>query len=244
MDCSGRRTLTDDFQSSNRFLTMMSLIMKFKSKMKFESKVYRSAIAHFSLLLFIAIVFFNHHNRANAVSTKPFYEGVHFSQIDMPKTVKPEVKVFYSLYCKPCALFHAPIRKLAATASIEFVDIPVNHGPLAKDIQEAIVAADQQGLKVPVVKNILTSIHNSQGNELNSRDDIEKILAGCGVNTQEFTQKCRDIRQQADKYDALVGQYAITSTPTIVVNGNRVLHLNKMRSIKQLRELIIYLAEV
>lgn len=212
--------------------------------MTFENKSYHSTIAYFALSLFITITLLNYHKQANAASINTFSEGVHFSHVDMPKAAKPEIKVFYSLYCKPCALLHSPIRKLAAKASMEFIDVPVNHGPLAKDMQEAIVTARQQGLQVPVVKRILKSIHLSRKNKPNTRSDITKILTKCGVNTQKFNQRCSDIRQQADKYDALVKQYAITSTPTIIVNGNCIVHLNKIQNIKQLNKLIIYLAKV
>ncbi|MGF1755514.1 DsbA family protein [Vibrio makurazakiensis] len=210
--------------------------------MKFTQQVHLSVFGYLALMSVLTIVGFKHMPKAFADSE--FVNGVHYTTLDRPASSNPEIKMFYTPFCKPCAIVHSPIQMMAERAGVKFVDVPVNAGNLGKDIQESIITAQNQGIDKKFVIGLLTNIHDRKGNDPRTREDLAQLLEKCGGNADEFRKGCEEIHKQAEELDQLVNEYYVSATPTIVINGNKQIALHTLKSFSELEQLLNHLLEV
>ncbi|MCG9688079.1 DsbA family protein, partial [Vibrio tubiashii] len=195
-------------------------------------------------LLCITVIFSvvaKHTSKAHAGS---FKENVHYVTLDQQPTSEPQVKIFYTPFCRPCAIVHTPIRTMAERAGISFVDVPVDFGPLGKDIQASIATANRQEIGHDYVNELISSIHVRPSSAPRTRDDLAEMIERCGGDATDFRKGCEDVREDIENFDQLTKQYYINATPTIVVNGNKRINLGSLKSLPELELLLIELSGV
>ena len=209
--------------------------------MKFSKQVKNTFYFYLLCTAVIFSVVAKHTSKAHAGS---FEENVHYVLLDKEATSKPQVKVFYTPFCRPCAMVHTPLRTMAERAGIEFVDIPVDFGPLGKDVQASIATANRQNISHEYVNELITSIHIRPSTAPKSRQDLADLIERCGGDATDFRNGCEDVREDIENFDQLAKQYYINATPTIVVNGNKRINLGSLKSLPELELLLIELSGV
>ncbi|WCP69875.1 disulfide bond formation protein DsbA [Vibrio tubiashii] len=195
-------------------------------------------------LLCIAVIFSvvaKHTSKAHAGS---FEENVHYVTLDQQPTSEPQVKIFYTPFCRPCAIVHTPIRTMSERAGINFIDVPVDFGPLGKDIQASIATANRQEIGHDYVNELISSIHVRPSTAPRNREDLADLIERCGGDATDFRNGCEDVRADIENFDQLAKQYYINATPTIVVNGNKRINLGSLKSLPELELLLIELSGV
>ncbi|OLQ93095.1 disulfide bond formation protein DsbA [Vibrio panuliri] len=202
--------------------------------------VKQTSITYLFLLLALVAVSLKH---APKVMASQFAENVHYVTLDHQASPDKQVKIFYTPYCRPCAIVHKPLQKMAEKVGLKFYDIPVDFGPLGKDIQASIAAASDQGHAENYVQRLITSIHFQPSTTPNSREELALMLEECGVDSEKFRQDCQELQQKTAYFDQVVEQYKITSTPTIIVNGNKQVLLGGLKSFAELESLLIELSQ-
>lgn len=209
--------------------------------MKFSKQVKNTTYFYLLCITVIFSVVAKHTSKAHAGS---FEENVHYVTLDKRPTSEPEVKIFYTPFCRPCAIVHTPIRTMAERAGISFVDVPVDFGPLGKDIQASIATANRQEIGHDFVNELISSIHVRPSTAPRSREDLADLIERCGGDATDFRKGCEDVREDIENFDQLTKQYYINATPTIVVNGNKRINLGSLKSLPELELLVIELSGV
>lgn len=209
-----------------------------------DKLVKQATIAYVVLLLSLVGITFKSLSAHAAIAIPTFVEGTHYTLLDKEATIEPEVKVFYTPYCKPCSVIHKPLQTMAKRAGIAFYDVPVNFGPLAAEIQKSIAAANQQGIVEPYVSELIQSIHFRPSTAPQTKEDLAEMIERCGGNATDFRRGCAQIRQDVKNFDKLTKEYYVAATPTIIVNGNKRINLAHLKSLKELNDLLISLSEV
>ena len=209
--------------------------------MKFSKQVKNTTYFYLLCIAVIFSVVAKHTSKAHAGS---FEENVHYVTLDKQPTSEPQVKIFYTPFCRPCAIVHTPIRTMAERAGINFVDVPVDFGPLGKDIQASIATANRQEIGHDYVNELISSIHVRPSTAPRSREDLADLIERCGGDATDFRNGCEDVRADIENFDQLAKQYYINATPTIVVNGNKRINLGSLKSLPELELLLIELSGV
>ncbi len=209
--------------------------------MKFSKQVKNTTYFYLLCITVIFSVVAKHTSKAHAGS---FEENVHYVTLDKQTTSEPQVKVFYTPFCRPCAIVHTPLRTMAERAGIAFVDVPVDFGPLGKDIQASIATANHQNIGDNYVSELISSIHIRPSTAPRSREDLANLIERCGGDATDFRSGCEDVREDIENFDQLTKQYYINATPTIVVNGNKRINLGSLKSLSELEQLLIELSGV
>lgn len=209
--------------------------------MKFSKQVKNTAQFYLLCVVVIYAVVAKHTSKAHAGN---FEENVHYVTLDKQTTSEPQVKVFYTPFCRPCAIVHTPLRTMAERAGIAFVDVPVDFGPLGKDIQASIATANHQNIGDNYVSELISSIHMRPNTAPRSREDLADIIERCGGDATDFRSGCEDVREDIENFDQLAKQYYINATPTIVVNGNKRINLGSLKSLSELELLLIELSGI
>jgi|GEM_PF-3211206 len=209
--------------------------------MKFSKQVKNTAYFYLLSIALVMSVVAKHTSKAYAGT---FEENVHYVTLDKEATSEPQVKIFYTPFCRPCAIVHTPIRTMAERAGITFVDVPVDFGPLGKDIQASIATANHQNIGDNYVSELISSIHLSPSSAPRSREDLAQLIERCGGDATDFRNGCEDVREDIENFDQLTKQYYINATPTIVVNGNKRINLGSLKSLPELELLLIELSGV
>lgn len=209
--------------------------------MKFSKQVKNTTYFYLLCITVIFSVVAKHTSKAHAGS---FEENVHYVTLDQQPTSEPQVKIFYTPFCRPCAIVHTPIRTMAERAGISFVDVPVDFGPLGKDIQASIATANHQEIGHDYVNELISSIHVRPSSAPRTRDDLAEMIERCGGDATDFRKGCEDVREDIENFDQLTKQYYINATPTIIVNGNKRINLGSLKSLPELELLLIELSGV
>ncbi|UQV24246.1 disulfide bond formation protein DsbA [Vibrio sp. J383] len=210
--------------------------------MIFTKQVHLSALGFFSLIAVLTVVSIKHMPKAFAGTE--FINGNHYITLDHPKSSEPEVKIFYTTFCRPCALVHSPIQMMTKRANAKFIDVPMNIGSFGRDIQECVIAAKNQGLEEKFTIALLAKIHMQQTKNPRTREDLALLLEQTGGNASDYRKRCSQLTEQAEQLDQIALEYDVKHTPTIVVNGNKQVNLQALNSFPELESLLNYLLEV
>ncbi|OAJ95165.1 thioredoxin domain-containing protein [Vibrio bivalvicida] len=209
--------------------------------MKFSKQVKNTACFYLISIVLVMSVVAKHSSKAYADT---FEENVHYVTLDKEATIEPQVKVFYTPFCRPCAIVHTPLLTMAERAGITFVDVPVDFGPLGKDIQASIATANRQEIGHDYVNELISRIHVRPSEAPRNREDLVDLIERCGGDASDFRSGCEDVREDVENFDQLTKQYYINATPTIVVNGNKRINLGSLMSLSELEQLLIELSGV
>ncbi|WP_394138628.1 disulfide bond formation protein DsbA [Vibrio chagasii] len=209
--------------------------------MTFTKQVHLSALGFFSLIAVLTVVSIKHMPKAFAGAE--FINGTHYITLDHPISSEPEVKIFYTPFCRPCALVHSPIQMMTKRTNANFIDVPMNIGSFGRDIQECVLAAKSQGLEEKFTIALLARIHMQQATDPQTREDLALLLEQTGGDARDYRKGCPQLTEQAEQLDQIASEYDIEHTPTIVVNGNKQINLNALRSFPELELLLNHLLE-
>ncbi|MCL9773824.1 DsbA family protein [Vibrio methylphosphonaticus] len=168
----------------------------------------------------------------------PYQAGLHYLTLSQQPTIEPQVMLFHSPFCGPCAVVHDPLVQIADKHNAELREIVVGMGPLGRDVQEAFIVAKEQGLENRFMGALIRRIHFRKNQAPEYRQDLVSVLKKCGVNQDKFIEQCQSISVQVEDFNRLVQRYRIRSTPTIIINGNKQVVLHQLNSFDELEQLI------
>ncbi|WP_406608888.1 thioredoxin domain-containing protein [Agarivorans sp. JK6] len=173
-----------------------------------------------------------------------FSKNQHYITLDQPASPSPSITLFYSHYCAPCAMVHDPITQMANKLKIKMIEVPLSvGGPMAKEFQLAVAATKDMGELERFNHALIKQIHFTAQGAPNSIQELNTLLESCGINLDEYSKSCRANHQIPESFDQLAQDYNIRATPTIVVNGNKQISLQSLKSFGQLEALITELTQ-
>lgn len=207
--------------------------------MKFSKQVKNTTYFY---LLSIAVIFSVVAKHTSKAYAGEFQENVHYTTLKVEPTSEAQIAVFYTPFCRPCAIFHSPLHAIAERAEVNFADVPVDFGPFGKDIQASIATAEQQNIAHLFVNQLMASIHAQKGSAPTNREALAELLEKCGGDASELRLGNQHVQSAIDEYDRLTKLYYINATPTIIVNGNKRVNLGSLSDMPQLERLLIELS--
>ncbi|MCW8345706.1 thioredoxin domain-containing protein [Vibrio sp. ZSDZ65] len=184
----------------------------------------------FTLMVFTLVQF-------SAVAS-PYKAGQHYLTLTHAPSIEPQVMLFHSPFCGPCAMVHGPIMQIVKQHNATFREIIVGVGPVGRDVQEAFIVAKEQGLEQSFIEELIHRIHFRANHAPQYREDFVEVLDTCGVQQDKFESRCQSVNDQVEDFNRLVKAYRINATPTIVVNGNKQVVLHRLNSFEELDALI------
>lgn len=176
----------------------------------------------FKTIIFASMALFG-----SAVHATEFEEGVHYQTLQTPVTDAPSITEFFSFYCGSCYQ-HQPFNrmieeKLPGVLTKYHVSglTPPN---LRSNIQRSWAAA--QLLNVgEEFSSAMFSKNFVEREQVNTEAALHALFADVGVDSEtlEKTLKSFQVRSLANRMTQLERAYAISGTPTYVVNGRYVM---------------------
>lgn len=220
--------------------------------MQFSKQVKVTGLFYLALASAVTGLAAKHFPQASASTITPvfyqtldhyeLFEGDQYLTLKQDAATEPEVKLFFTPYCKPCAVVHTPLKNITKRAGLKFIEVPVNFGAIGKDIQESVYTAESQGISEKFMAELLGDIHHKRNANPKSREDLAALIERCGGDATKYRAGCEQARSYAENLDTLAKQYSINATPTIVVNGNKQINLQNLRSLAELEFVIMSLS--
>ncbi|MEG0007340.1 MAG: thiol:disulfide interchange protein DsbA/DsbL [Aeromonas sp.] len=192
-------------------------------------------------LFFVAIL-----NISIAHADPEFKEGVHYNSTKLTESSQPEILEFFSYYCPPCAAFEPIIAKLQKTLP---EGVTVKKNPVAflgremgPEMQRAYAVASLLNIEDKLTPALFDKIHVQRQPPM-SRDDVRKIFADNGVNTEEFDSTINSftVSGMLSQFDRNTEHYNVRGTPAFLVNGKYMVKIESLASEQQFIKLITYL---
>ncbi len=179
-----------------------------------------------------------------------FIDGKHYTSLipAQPTSSPPdriEVAEVFMFSCPHCYNFQPHIQQwLKNKASyVEFVRIPANFNPLAREHSRAYYAAVQLGIAEEISTPFFREFHTNR-NPLNTPDRLAKFFSGFGISEEDFLKAFNsfEVDSRVRQADKLTRRYQISGVPAVVINGKYVSGADKAGSYENLIALMDDLA--
>jgi thiol:disulfide interchange protein DsbA len=194
----------------------------------------------------------------NAAAAK-YTEGKQYTKVNETVTKKKEVREYFSVYCGHC--FKAePIMQAIKKSLPEDVSFKRNHVDFLRGaspkiqqmITKATVVAEQLGDAKKLIGAVFSYIHVKRA-VITSEKDLRNIFVLNGADGDKFDKlmKSFSVNSQAKSIkksqDVMSEKRALTSVPTIIVNGKYKIDATKLdrnNFEKDYQNLVKYLLEL
>ncbi len=138
---------------------------------------------------------------------------------------KIEVAEVFMFSCPHCYNFEPHIQQwLENKASyVEYVRIPANFNPMAREHSRAYYAAVQLGIAEQITIPFFREFHSNR-NPLNTPDRLAKFFYRFGISEDDFLKVFNsfEVDSRVRQADKLTRRYQITGVPAVVINGKYV----------------------
>ena len=179
-----------------------------------------------------------------------FIDGKHYTSLipAQPTSSPPdriEVAEVFMFSCPHCYNFQPHIQQwLKNKASyVEFVRIPVNFNPLAREHSRAYYAAVQLGIAEQISIPFFREFHTNR-NPLNTPDRLAKFFSRFDISEEDFLKAFNsfEVDSRVRQADKLTRRYQISGVPAVVINGKYVSGADKVGGYENLIALMDDLA--
>ena len=127
--------------------------------------------------------------------------------------------------CSHCYNFEPHIQQwLENKASyVEYVRIPANFNPMAREHSRAYYAAVQLGIAEQITIPFFREFHSNR-NPLNTPDRLAKFFYRFGISEDDFLKAFNsfEVDSRVRQADKLTRRYQISGVPAVVINGKYV----------------------
>ena len=167
---------------------------------------------------------------APAARASRFIDGKHYKTLipAQPTSSPPdkiEVAEVFMFSCSHCYNFEPHIQQwLENKASyVEYVRIPANFNPMAREHSRAYYAAVQLGIAEQITIPFFREFHSNR-NPLNTPDRLAKFFYRFGISEDDFLKAFNsfEVDSRVRQADKLTRRYQITGVPAVVINGKYV----------------------
>ena len=191
-----------------------------------------------------------------SVQATQFKEDVHYTKVEGLTPSGAEVREYFSYYCPHCFEFESHLKVLKANLpeGAQFVRSHVDFMRMAspkmqKMLSKALIVAKKLEQEELLNTQIFNYIHKYRA-VFTSERDVRNVFVNAGVDGEKFDQLfnseevLKEVQQLQEFQNKLAKSRALSSVPTIVVNGkyrinNRELDHKVIDD--QLSELVNYL---
>lgn len=186
------------------------------------------------------------------VLASDFVEGVHYTELNIPKTKLKEIREYFSFYCRQCYSQESFMKELeqdiprrASFVKNHVEGIPEQNIEIEKLLTKALIISERMRIKDKVVEAIFNTIHNKNG-DFKSADDIKSLFLSFGVSEimYDSTASSFTVDMKADemkqKTDALRAQ-GHSLVPTLIVNGKYKPNTTQLTSMQEYKALVYFL---
>lgn len=165
-----------------------------------------------------------------AARASRFIDGKHYKTLipAQPTSSPPdkiEVAEVFMFSCSHCYNFEPHIQQwLENKASyVEYVRIPANFNPMAREHSRAYYAAVQLGIAEQITIPFFREFHSNR-NPLNTPDRLAKFFYRFGISEDDFLKAFNsfEVDSRVRQADKLTRRYQITGVPAVVINGKYV----------------------
>ena len=179
-----------------------------------------------------------------------FIDGKHYTSLipAQPTSSPPdkiEVAEVFMFSCPHCYNFQPHIQQwLKNKASyVEFVRIPANFNPLAREHSRAYYAAVQLGIAEQITIPFFREFHTNR-NPLNTPDRLAKFFSRFDISEEDFLKAFNsfEVDSRVRQADKLTRRYQISGVPAVVINGKYVSGADKVGGYENLIALMDDLA--
>ncbi len=179
-----------------------------------------------------------------------FADGRHYKSLvpAQPTSSSPdkiEVAEIFMFSCPHCYNFEPHVLQwLKNKASyVEFVRIPANFNPLAREHSRAYYAAVQLGVAEQIITPFFREFHINR-NPLNTPDRLAAFFSRFDVSEEDFLKAFNsfEVDSRVRQADKLTRRYQITGVPAVVINGKYVSASDKAGGYENLTALMDDLA--
>ncbi|MCH8895735.1 MAG: thiol:disulfide interchange protein DsbA/DsbL [Proteobacteria bacterium] len=179
-----------------------------------------------------------------------FIDGKHYTSLipAQPTSSPPdriEVAEVFMFSCPHCYNFQPHIQQwLKNKASyVEFVRIPANFNPLAREHSRAYYAAVQLGIAEQISIPFFREFHTNR-NPLNTPDRLAKFFFRFDISEEDFLKAFNsfEVDSRVRQADKLTRRYQISGVPAVVINGKYVSGADKVGGYENLIALMDDLA--
>ncbi|TCN81373.1 DsbA family protein [Shewanella fodinae] len=187
-----------------------------------------------------------------------FIEGKHYTQIADKGSATPNVSEFFSFYCPHCYQMsqkYLPFIKANLKPGVAFESKHVDfmNSDLGTEVMKSLAVMEQLGLEKQLAHEMFAAIqgdadHSQAGHQhqstINSRDDIKAIFAKAGVAAAKYDEVADSsaVNDTIKLWRKQQNDFRIDSVPTFIVNDKYMINLSEMHSVKDLVDVINYLA--
>ena len=167
---------------------------------------------------------------APAARASRFIDGKHYKTLipAQPTSSPPdkiEVAEVFMFSCPHCYNFEPHIQQwLENKASyVEYVRIPANFNPMAREHSRAYYAAVQLVIAEQITIPVFREFHSNR-NPLNTPDRLAKFFYRFGISEDDFLKAFNsfEVDSRVRQADKLTRRYQITGVPAVVINGKYV----------------------
>ena len=167
---------------------------------------------------------------APAARASRFIDGKHYKTLipAQPTSSPPdkiEVAEVFMFSCSHCYNFEPHIQQwLENKASyVEYVRIPANFNPMAREHSRAYYAAVQLGIAEQITIPFFREFHSNR-NPLNTPDRLAKFFYRFGISEDDFLKAFNsfEVDSRVRQADKLTRRYQISGVPAVVINGKYV----------------------
>ncbi|MDF0533207.1 DsbA family protein [Shewanella yunxiaonensis] len=183
-----------------------------------------------------------------------FIEGKHYTQVADKGSATPKVSEFFSFYCPHCyhmSQKYLPFIKANLKPGVTFESKHVDfmNSALGTEVMKSLAVMEQLGLESQLLPEMFKAIQGPTPGEqfkstVNSRDDIKAVFAKAGVDAAKYdaTADSSAVNDTIKLWRQQQNDFRIDSVPTFIVNDKYMINLSEMHSIKDLVDIINYLA--
>jgi thiol:disulfide interchange protein DsbA len=169
-----------------------------------------------------------------------YQEGKHYTKFSEESSRKAEVREYFSFYCPHC--FGAePLMAELKKSLPEGTSFEMNHVDFLRQasvkvqglLSRAIVVAQQLKREKELVGEIFKYIHVEK-RTFTSQNDIRKVFVANGVDGVKFDKLMKSFtvsskaKLMKKKQDALAKEGVLRSVPSVVVNGQFLIHTKEL----------------
>lgn len=186
-----------------------------------------------------------------------FKEGVHYEELDIPETDRPEIVEYFSYYCPACRGMEAylPVIKGALPESVAFKKV---HADIMRnastDVQYWFAVgyefASAKKWEQPYSDTIFRMIHDQRQVFLGKASVVD-IFKGFGLSDEDIEDGLNSfaIKSRANRHKLKTTNLreagGLKGVPTFVINGKYVVDNRKLdptNFAEELAELVVYLS--
>lgn len=186
----------------------------------------------------------------SAAETASYTEGKQYNKVrEASRPADPKrivVEEFFWYGCGHCFAFEGPIEKWAAqkAADVDFVRVPNSLGrPVGMIHTRAFYTAESLNILDKVHRPLFEAIHNQHRN-LDTQESLQAFFAEkTGVLPDIFNNTFGGfaVDSRARSAEARAKQYAVASTPSIVVDGRYVINATSAGSFTEMLKVTDFL---